>query len=116
MLTYQAEPWPEFQLPGGGLDPGESPVQALHREVYEETGHRITGPRWLGSYRRFTYMPEYDLYAEKICHIFVARSALRLGEPPEPGHSVHVFRREIGLDLLANSGDRIFAERALSRP
>ena len=31
-------PAPEYQLPGGGIDPGESPVVALHREVLEETG------------------------------------------------------------------------------
>ena len=31
-----------FVLPGGGADPGESPVQALEREVFEETG---TTPR-----------------------------------------------------------------------
>lgn len=27
--------------PGGGLDPGESPVDGVHREVWEETGQRI---------------------------------------------------------------------------
>ena len=32
LLTFQHRPEPEFQLPGGGIDPGESPVQALHRE------------------------------------------------------------------------------------
>ena len=43
LLTHQDEPWPEFQLPGGGIDPGESPLRALHREVFEETGIRIGG-------------------------------------------------------------------------
>ena len=28
-------------LPGGGLDPGEPPEAALHREVWEETGQRV---------------------------------------------------------------------------
>ena len=69
LLTFQAAPFFEFQLPGGGIDPGETPVQALHREVYEETGWRIGGLRRLGVYRRFTHMPEYDIWAEKVCHV-----------------------------------------------
>lgn len=35
----------EWGLPGGGLDPGESPVDGVLREVWEETGQQITlGP------------------------------------------------------------------------
>ena len=45
LLTFQEEPAPEFQLPGGGIDPGESPARALRREVFEETGWRIAPPR-----------------------------------------------------------------------
>ena len=48
LLTHQQEPVPEFQLPGGGIDPGEQVLSALHREVLEETGWTITGPRRLG--------------------------------------------------------------------
>jgi len=33
LATHQAEPVPEYQLPGGGIDAGEHPVAALHREV-----------------------------------------------------------------------------------
>lgn len=29
-------------LPGGGIDDGEDPVEAVHREVWEETGQHIT--------------------------------------------------------------------------
>ena len=45
LLTHQMEPGPEFQLPGGGIDPGEHPISALYREVMEETGWRIARPR-----------------------------------------------------------------------
>jgi len=31
----------DWGLPGGGLDDGESPVEGVHREVWEETGQRI---------------------------------------------------------------------------
>lgn len=86
LLTYQGDPHFEIQLPGGGIDPGESPVQALHREVFEETGWRIAHPRKLGTFRRFVYMPEYDKHAEKLCHIFLARPVRPLGPPTEPDH------------------------------
>jgi len=36
--THVAGDW---GLPGGGLDDGESPVEGVHREVWEETGQRI---------------------------------------------------------------------------
>lgn len=30
-------------LPGGGLDPGEDPLDGVRREVHEETGQQVTG-------------------------------------------------------------------------
>ena len=108
LLTHQAEPEPEFQLPGGGIDPGESTIHALHREVFEETGWRIGAPRRLGVYRRFTYMPEYDMWAEKLCHIYFARPVLRHGPPLEQGHTALWATKEEALALLVNEGDRDF--------
>ena len=108
LVTHQSRPEPEYQLPGGGIDPGESPAQALHREVYEETGWRISDIRRLGAYRRFTYMPEYDLWAEKMCILFVARPTLRLGPPSEPDHTPLWMSYDEADILLANSGERDF--------
>ncbi|MCC5983165.1 MAG: NUDIX hydrolase [Rhodobacteraceae bacterium] len=108
LLTHQAVPDREFQLPGGGIDPGESMLAALHREVFEETGWRIAPLRRLGAFRRFTYMPEYDLWAEKLCTVYLARPARQLCPPPEPGHSVHWLPPARAARLLANDGDRAF--------
>ena len=106
LVTHQAAPVPEFQLPGGGIDRGEQPIAALHREVFEETGWHIGPPRRLGAFRRFTYMPEYDLWAEKVCTVYVARPVRRIGPPGEPGHSAVWLPMAEALDLLGNAGDR----------
>lgn len=116
LLTYQEAPDPEFQLPGGGIDPGESAVQALHREVYEETGWSIADPRRLGAFRRFAYMPEYDRWAEKVCHIYLARPVRRLGPPKEKGHTaIWVPAREASA-LAGNPGDAHFLRQMFGRP
>jgi 8-oxo-dGTP diphosphatase len=109
LLTVQSQPHPDLQLPGGGIDPGESPVSALHREVLEETGWRIAAPRRIGAFRRFTYMPEYDLWAEKLCLIYVARPVRRLGPPTEPFHEALWLDAAKAAQQLGNAGDRHFA-------
>lgn len=114
LLTHQSEPEPEFQLPGGGIDPGESPLTALYREVFEETGWRIASPRRLGAFRRFTYMPEYDLWAEKVCAIYLARPVRRIGPPSEALHQAVWTPPQTAQHLLANAGDRAFVHRYLA--
>ena len=108
LLTFQQEPNPEFQLPGGGVDPGEHPITALHREVLEETGWRIAQPRRLGAFRRFVYMPEYDLWAEKICAVYLAMPVRRLCDPTEAGHSDHWVPRQLAMQIVENYGDQAF--------
>ncbi len=106
LATHQAAPIPEFQLPGGGIDKGEHPIPALHREVYEETGWKIAITRRFGAFRRFTYMPDYDLWAEKVCTIYLARPVLRLGPASEAGHTAVWLPVDEALLRLGNVGDR----------
>ncbi|PXW71967.1 8-oxo-dGTP diphosphatase [Loktanella sp. PT4BL] len=114
LCTYQGDPHYEVQLPGGGIDHGEHPLNALHREVFEETGWRITAPRKLGAFRRFTFMPEYDLWAEKLCHIYLARPVRPHGPPSEPGHMALWLSVDEALTELYNDGDADFVARFAS--
>jgi len=108
LLTFQGNHHNEFQLPGGGIDPGESPIQALHREVFEETGWSIAKPRRLGAFRRFVWMPEYDMHAEKLCHIYTAIPVRRLGPATEAGHEPVWMYPSDAIQELSNDGDAAF--------
>jgi len=113
LTTFQETPKPEFQLPGGGIDPGEQPLAALHREVREETGWTIQVQRRLGAFRRFCYMPDYDLWAEKLCTLYLARPTRPIAPPSEPGHSAVWLPIDTALICLGNAGDRAFLAQAL---
>jgi 8-oxo-dGTP diphosphatase len=108
LMTEQSDPDPEIQLPGGGLDPGEGALAALHRECREETGWRIQVERRLGAFQRYTFMPEYRLWARKVCHIYLARPVARLGEPVEPAHRALWMPIGTAARLAAVAGDRHF--------
>ena len=114
LLTHQAEPDNEFQLPGGGIDPGEHPLPALHREVMEETGWHIADARRFGAFKRFCHMPDYGFWAEKICTVYIARPTLRICPPTEQDHTAHWMPALEALTLLENAGDRIMLAKALS--
>lgn len=117
LMTLETTPLSgsEIQIPGGGIDPGETPLQALHREVMEETGWRIKVERRIGWYQRHTYMPDYDMYAHKICHIFLARPTFRIGPPLEPHHEVFWTDIDTAIALVTQDADRAFLEHNLAR-
>lgn len=105
----------ELQLPGGGVDPGEGPIQALHREVIEETGWRIAALRRIGAFRRFVYMPDYGFWAEKVQLIFVARAVRPLGPPTEDWHVPLWMDPAAASRSLDIEGDRAMVRRAIDR-
>lgn len=47
-----------WDLPGGGVQAGESALAALHREVAEETGLRVAGVTPLLTHTNLTQLPE----------------------------------------------------------
>ena len=111
LLVYESG---ELQLPGGGVDPGEGPLQALHREVGEETGWRIGDVRRFGAFQRFTYMPDYGFWARKVQLIHVARAVRRLGPPTEEWHMPVWMAADDAARKLDIDGDRAMVRRAMA--
>jgi len=56
----------EWTLPGGRVEPRESPLAALHREIMEETGCRIAIERLVGTYSRLDEDDLVLLFAARI--------------------------------------------------
>lgn len=115
LLTGKTHPIRDLQLPGGGVEPGEHMIPALHREVYEETGWSITTPRKIGIFRLFGYLPNYKYFAEKICHIYLAQPLRKIGPPVEPDHEPVWAPIAEAAETLGSPGDRYFVKRLLSR-
>lgn len=113
LLTIQDGERPELQLPGGGIDAGEHTLPALHREVLEETGWGMNRPYRLGVFKRFVFMPEYDLWAEKICTIYWSQPTRRYGPPLEDGHHAVWVPMKQAPALLSNDGDSAFVASLL---
>lgn len=105
LLSLNMSPGEEFALPGGGVDPGETPTRALHREAIEETGHTIRILSRIGCYQRYTYMPEYDLWARKICHIYLCRAGRQVCDPIPPDEPFWINARA-AQNILSVQGDR----------
>lgn len=105
----------DLLLPGGGVDPGESPVRALHREVFEETGWRIGPAERLGVYQRYDFLREERWHARKIGLVYLARPIRRLGPPVEPDHNPVWMEARAAVDRLAVEGEAAMLEQALRR-
>ena len=73
-----------LELPAGGVDPDESPEDAVHRELIEETGFRAGHVRPLGA---FYSAPGY---CTELMHLFVATELTEGTAQPEDDEVIKV--------------------------
>lgn len=104
----------ELQLPGGGIDPGETPVEALHREVMEETGWRIAEPRRIGGYQRFDYLESVGYWGRVVKLVYAARAVRRIGPPTEGWHLPLWMSPRDAARKLDVAGDRAMVQDAMT--
>ena len=75
LCVKQNYPPHEWTLPGGRVEPNESPLAALHREIMEETGCRIAIERHVGTCARTD--------ADDLVLLFAARIVERAAWAPD---------------------------------
>jgi len=82
ILLLYTERYGDYSLPGGGIDDGEEKIEALKRELREETGAK--GVRNIKPFARYVeYRPWYKADADiihMISHCYVCDIDEKLGE------------------------------------
>lgn len=88
MVLIEKAPLGYF-LPGGGIDLGESPEDALRREFMEETGFEITANFKIGVATEYSKKKnQHGNYLKKIGHFYKVDLGKK-GEPTKPDGSDH---------------------------
>jgi 8-oxo-dGTP pyrophosphatase MutT (NUDIX family) len=73
-----------WEVPAGWVDPGETPEQAVRREIEEETGWRVGYVQRMADYNPLAGISTMEYRS------FIAGDAQYIGPPTDPGESTRV--------------------------
>lgn len=84
------------ELPGGGIEPGEAPLDAAKREFREETGY-------IGDFEVLASNQPRDAYVDGVWHYYLARNCARADEVPQNDDTEFIEVAEISAEELLDN-------------
>lgn len=83
--------WDGYDLPGGGVDLGESLEEAAKREIWEETGYRVAVEKLLAAETSFYRFRNVDPHGKRFAHCLMLYYAARItgGRPSKKNFDQH---------------------------
>jgi ADP-ribose pyrophosphatase len=99
VITEQEQPnkGKFWAMAGGGIEPGEEPLENAKRELLEETGMHSDEFIHLATY-------EYGFKIDYKCHIYIAKNCQKIAElSPDPGEKIiaHIVTFAEFLDMIS---------------
>lgn len=93
-----------LELPGGGVEGGEDPLETVHRELLEETGYRAE------TFSHLASVHTSPGRATEVCYLFRCRAVRALSGPrPEPTEFVSVVEMPLSEAVRKVYGGEITA-------
>ena len=99
-------------LPGGGIDPGETPEETIGREAQEECGLVLKPLSRIGLAIEFAYSIENDAYYEKDS-VFIEAQVVGTAAASEPDHQLLWLNPSEAIAALSHGSHRWAVERSM---